>query len=75
MRVACRLDLRSDVRYTVYALVPSQARPLLRVLPFCRKGMTWPSCAQQDIHWAFGAIGYFPSYTLGAIIAAQARRH
>ena len=25
----------------------------------------------QDIHWSFGAIGYFPSYTLGAIIATQ----
>lgn len=27
--------------------------------------------ALQDIHWSFGAIGYFPSYTLGAIMAAQ----
>ena len=25
----------------------------------------------QDIHWACGDIGYFPSYTLGALIAAQ----
>lgn len=25
----------------------------------------------QDIHWAGGDIGYFPSYTLGAMIAAQ----
>lgn len=25
----------------------------------------------QDIHWSIGAIGYFPSYTLGAIAAAQ----
>lgn len=25
----------------------------------------------QDIHWAFGAVGYFPSYSLGAIMAAQ----
>ena len=25
----------------------------------------------QDIHWPVGAIGYFPSYTLGAILAAQ----
>ena len=25
----------------------------------------------QDIHWATGEIGYFPSYTLGALIAAQ----
>lgn len=25
----------------------------------------------QDVHWPSGAFGYFPSYTLGAIIAAQ----
>ncbi len=25
----------------------------------------------QDIHWTDGAFGYFPSYTLGAMIAAQ----
>lgn len=25
----------------------------------------------QDIHWAQGSIGYFPTYTLGSIIAAQ----
>jgi carboxypeptidase Taq len=25
----------------------------------------------QDIHWAVGAIGYFPCYTLGAMLAAQ----
>jgi len=25
----------------------------------------------QDVHWAAGLVGYFPSYTLGAIIAAQ----
>jgi carboxypeptidase Taq len=25
----------------------------------------------QDIHWYDGAIGYFPTYTLGAMIAAQ----
>jgi Zn-dependent M32 family carboxypeptidase len=25
----------------------------------------------QDVHWSFGAMGYFPSYTLGAMIACQ----
>ncbi|MCB1915776.1 MAG: carboxypeptidase M32 [Rhodocyclaceae bacterium] len=25
----------------------------------------------QDVHWSRGAFGYFPSYTLGAIYAAQ----
>jgi carboxypeptidase Taq len=27
--------------------------------------------ALQDIHWAVGSFGYFPSYALGAVIAAQ----
>lgn len=37
-------------------------------------GITPPDDAKgvlQDIHWPSGAIGYFPSYTMGAIIAAQ----
>jgi carboxypeptidase Taq len=25
----------------------------------------------QDIHWAHGSFGYFPTYTLGALAAAQ----
>ena len=25
----------------------------------------------QDIHWSIGALGYFPTYTLGAMYAAQ----
>jgi len=25
----------------------------------------------QDIHWALGSFGYFPSYVLGAVMAAQ----
>jgi carboxypeptidase Taq len=37
-------------------------------------GITPPNDAQgclQDIHWHDGAFGYFPSYTLGAMAAAQ----
>ncbi|MBI5121072.1 MAG: carboxypeptidase M32 [Rhodospirillales bacterium] len=37
-------------------------------------GITPPSPREgclQDIHWYDGAIGYFPSYTLGALSAAQ----
>jgi carboxypeptidase Taq len=25
----------------------------------------------QDVHWAHGAFGYFPSYAIGAVVAAQ----
>jgi carboxypeptidase Taq len=37
-------------------------------------GITPPNDTQgclQDIHWYDGAFGYFPSYTLGAMAAAQ----
>ena len=37
-------------------------------------GLTPPDDARgclQDIHWYDGAFGYFPSYTLGAMAAAQ----
>jgi carboxypeptidase Taq len=37
-------------------------------------GITPPDDAQgcmQDIHWAAGLVGYFPTYTLGNLYAAQ----
>jgi carboxypeptidase Taq len=37
-------------------------------------GVTPPDAGQgclQDIHWSFGMFGYFPSYAIGAAIAAQ----
>ena len=37
-------------------------------------GLTPPDDAQgclQDIHWSFGAVGYFPTYTLGNIMSVQ----
>ncbi|MDQ0337571.1 carboxypeptidase Taq [Caldalkalibacillus uzonensis] len=37
-------------------------------------GITPPDDAQgvlQDVHWSFGGFGYFPSYSLGNLYAAQ----
>jgi len=37
-------------------------------------GLVVPSDAKgclQDIHWSFGGIGYFPTYTLGNLLSAQ----
>jgi carboxypeptidase Taq len=37
-------------------------------------GITPPNNAQgclQDVHWAMGGLGYFPTYTLGNLYAAQ----
>ncbi len=37
----------------------------------CRPPATIGMVACQDIHWTDGGFGYFPSYTLGAMYAAQ----
>ncbi len=29
----------------------------------------------QDIHWSYGAVGYFPTYAFGTIISAQMRHY
>jgi carboxypeptidase Taq len=29
----------------------------------------------QDVHWAYGSMGYFPTYSLGSFYAAQLRAH
>jgi len=37
-------------------------------------GITPPDDAQgvlQDVHWSFGGFGYFPTYALGNLVAAQ----
>ena len=37
-------------------------------------GVTPPSDADgclQDIHWSLGAVGYFPTYTLGTLMSVQ----
>jgi len=39
-------------------------------------GLAVPSDNQgclQDVHWSFGGLGYFPTYTLGNLYAAQFR--
>jgi carboxypeptidase Taq len=43
-----------------------QSKKLLGVMPANdREG------CMQDVHWASGSFGYFPSYTLGNLLAAQ----
>ena len=42
----------------------------MRELLGVRRPTTAAACL-QDIHWPGGAFGYFPCYTLGAILAAQ----
>ena len=48
-------------------------RFLNRLLPAVRErfGGNYRDGCMQDIHWTDGGFGYFPSYTLGAMYAAQ----
>lgn len=36
---------------------------------------TYSEGVLQDIHWSMGSIGYFPTYSLGTILAAQIKYH
>ncbi|KLV07272.1 peptidase M32 [Photobacterium aquae] len=45
-------------------------RKMSEYLGLSTKGNFTDGC-MQDIHWSFGSFGYFPSYTLGAMYAAQ----
>jgi len=38
------------------------------------KPSTYSEGVLQDIHWSMGAVGYFPTYTLGNIVAAMMRK-
>lgn len=46
------------------------AAGMQRLLGLDTRGNDRDGC-MQDVHWPSGSFGYFPSYTLGAIIAAQ----
>ena len=35
---------------------------------------TYSEGVLQDIHWSMGSVGYFPTYTLGNIVAAMMRK-
>ncbi len=39
------------------------------------KPKTYSEGVLQDIHWSMGSIGYFPTYTIGNIVAAQIRHY
>ncbi|MGB9729379.1 MAG: carboxypeptidase M32 [Thermoprotei archaeon] len=39
------------------------------------KPKTYSEGVLQDIHWSQGSVGYFPTYTIGNVVAAQLRAH
>ena len=43
---------------------------MTRLLGLSTRGNFKDGC-MQDVHWPAGLVGYFPTYTLGALLAAQ----
>ncbi|MGI8624392.1 MAG: carboxypeptidase M32 [Solirubrobacteraceae bacterium] len=72
LHVALRLDLELALiedRLQADDLPGAWAEGMDRLL-----GVDVPSDAEgvlQDVHWAIGSFGYFPTYTLGNLMAAQ----
>ncbi|MEA2167173.1 MAG: carboxypeptidase Taq [Solirubrobacteraceae bacterium] len=72
LHVALRLELELGLlenRLEVPALPEAWNEGMHRLL-----GVEVPSDAQgvlQDVHWSSGLFGYFPTYTLGNVMAAQ----
>jgi carboxypeptidase Taq len=71
--VLLRYDIEKDLlagRLQVADIPERWAEGMQRLLGLDTRGNDRDGC-MQDVHWPAGIFGYFPSYTLGAIIAAQ----
>ncbi len=78
--IMMRYDIEKDLiagKLDVSDLPEAWDEGMQRYLGLSTKGNDRDGCL-QDIHWTVGAFGYFPLYTLGAMVAAQlfeAARH
>lgn len=80
----CHVILRYDLEKALVAgtlpvadIPDAWAAAMSRLLRLDTRGNDKDGC-MQDVHWPAGALGYFPTYTLGALLAAQlfaAARH
>ncbi|GGX56742.1 carboxypeptidase M32 [Saccharospirillum salsuginis] len=73
MHVILRYELERDIilgRSEVADIPERWDEAMSRYLGLDTKG-DFRDGPMQDIHWPMGAVGYFPSYTLGALNAAQ----
>jgi carboxypeptidase Taq len=71
--VLLRYGIEKDLvagRMQVADIPERWAEGMQRLLGLDTRGNDRDGC-MQDVHWPSGIFGYFPSYTLGAIIAAQ----
>lgn len=73
MHVILRYELERDItlgRATVSDIPERWNEAMEKYLGLDTRG-NYKDGPMQDIHWTMGAVGYFPSYTLGALNAAQ----
>lgn len=73
LHVILRYELERDIilgRTTVSDIPERWNQAMENYLGLDTRG-NYKDGPMQDIHWTMGAIGYFPSYTLGAMNAAQ----
>jgi len=73
--------LRYGLEKKIFSASPEERKALLPTLPRVWNGMMqeYIGCTPkndregvlQDVHWSDGSFGYFPSYTLGNLAAAQ----
>lgn len=71
--VILRFEIEKDLiegKMQVKDLPEVWDQKMMTYLGLSTKGNFKDGC-MQDVHWPSGGFGYFPSYTLGALIAAQ----
>lgn len=71
--IILRYDLERqliDGRVSVTQLPEAWDAGMQRLLQLSTRGNDRDGC-MQDVHWPSGAFGYFPLYTIGAMVAAQ----
>jgi carboxypeptidase Taq len=73
MHIILRYEMEKkllDGRMSVADIPDAWNADMQRLLGLSTEGDYRNGC-MQDVHWPSGGIGYFPTYTLGAVIAAQ----
>jgi carboxypeptidase Taq len=71
--VILRFELERDLvrgKLAVEDVPEAWDERMTRLLGISTRGNYQDGC-MQDVHWPAGLIGYFPTYTLGALLAAQ----
>jgi carboxypeptidase Taq len=71
LHIMLRFDLERALLAATWRRGPARAWNERIARDLGARGARRPRGALQDVHWSMGAIGYFPTYTLGNLYAAQ----